>query len=344
MQRNKFLIGFVIVFSILITSFVFYFYQVFFSENILVEKGDQLIVIEEDMDFQDLQDIVYDKGIVNDMLSFSFVAKLLDYQENMKPGLYLMKKDMTNLQAVRMLRAGEQIPTTTTFNNVRLKSDLAGKITDNLQADSVEFLALLNNDSLVTAYGFTQDNILSMFIPNTYEVYYTISEQSLFDKMYAEYQRFWTEERKRKAEVLGLSPTEVSALASIVQAETIQPDERPKVAEVYLNRLERNMLLQADPALVYAVGDFTIKRVLNVHKEVDSPYNLYRYKGLPPGPINLPEIESIDAVLNPDEHNYLYFCAKPDFSGYHAFATNLRQHNVNARAYQNALNRSNIYK
>jgi UPF0755 protein len=344
MKRNKFLIGFVIVFSILITSFVFYFYQVFFSENILVEKGDEMILIEEGMDFQDLQDIVYDRGIVNDMLSFSFVAKLLDYQENMKPGLYLMKKDMTNLQAVRMLRAGEQIPTTTTFNNVRLKADLAGKITDNLQADSVEFLKLLNNDSLISAYGFTQENILSMFIPNTYEVYYTISEQRLFDKMYAEYQRFWTDERKRKAEALGLSPTEVSALASIVQAESVQSDERPKIAEVYLNRLERNMLLQADPALVYAVGDFTIKRVLNVHKEVESPYNLYKYRGLPPGPINLPEIESIDAVLNPDEHNYIYFCAKPDFSGYHAFATNLRQHNINARAYQNALNRSNIYK
>lgn len=344
MKTNKFAIGFVIVFSILITSFVFYFYQVFFSENILVEKGDEVILIEEGMDFQDLQDIVYDRGIVNDMLSFSFVAKLLGYQENMKPGLYLMKKDMTNLQAVRMLRAGEQIPTTTTFNNVRLKPDLAGKITDNLQADSVEFLALLKNDSLISAYGFTQENILSMFIPNTYEVYYTISEQALFDKMYAEYQRFWNDDRKRKAEALGLSPTEVSALASIVQAESVQSDERPKIAEVYLNRLDRNMRLQADPALVYAVGDFTIKRVLNVHKEVDSPYNLYKYKGLPPGPINLPEIESIDAVLNPDDHNYLYFCAKPDFSGYHAFATNLRQHNINARAYQNALNRSNIYK
>lgn len=344
MKTNKFLIGFVVVFSILITSFVFYFYQVFFSENILVEKGDQLILIEEDMDFQDLQDIVYDRGIVNDMLSFSFVSKLLDYQENMKPGLYMMKKDMTNLQAVRMLRAGEQVPTTTTFNNVRLKPDLAGKITDNLQADSIKFLSLLKNDSLINAYGFTQENILSMFIPNTYEVYYTISEQALFDKMYAEYQRFWNDERKAKAKALGLSPTEVSALASIVQAESVQSDERPKIAEVYLNRLERNMLLQADPALVYAVGDFTIKRVLNVHKEVDSPYNLYRFKGLPPGPINLPEIESIDAVLNPDEHNYIYFCAKPDFSGYHAFATNLRQHNSNARAYQSALNRSNIYK
>ncbi|WNB18262.1 endolytic transglycosylase MltG [Marivirga arenosa] len=344
MNRNKFLIGFVVVFSILLTSFVFYFYQVFFSENILVEKGDEIILIEEDMDFKDLQDMVYDRGIVNDMLSFSFVAKILEYQENMKPGLYLMKKDMTNLQAVRMLRAGNQVPTSTTFNNVRLKPDLAGKITDNLQADSAQFLKLLNNDSLITAYGFNQQNIMSMFIPNTYEVYYTISEQALFDKMYAEYQRFWTDERKQKAEKLGLTPLEVSALASIVQAESVQSDERPKIAEVYLNRLERNMALQADPALVYAVGDFTIKRVLNVHKEVDSPYNLYKYRGLPPGPINLPEIESIDAVLNPDDHNYLYFCAKPDFSGYHTFATNLRQHNINARAYQNALNRSNIYR
>lgn len=344
MKRNKFLVGFIIVFSVALSSFVFYFYQVFFTENILVEKGDEIILIEEDMNFKDLQDIVYDRRIVNDMLSFSFVAKIMGYQDNMKPGLYLMRKDMTNPQAVRMLRAGEQIPTVTTFNNVRLKTDLAGKITDNLQADSVKFLALLNKDSLLNAYGFNQDNILSMFIPNSYEVYYTVSEQRLFDKMHTEYERFWNEERRSKAEAIGLSPTEVSALASIVQAESIQSDEQPKIAGVYLNRLERGMPLQADPALVYAVGDFTIKRVLNIHKQVESPYNLYKYRGLPPGPINLPEIAAIDAVLNPEQHSYLYFCAKPDFSGYHSFATNLRQHNNNARAYQNALNRSNIYK
>ena len=343
-MRNKYLIAFIIVFSVLLTSFVFYFYQVFFTENILVEKGDQVILIEEDMDFQDLQDLVYDKQIVNDMLSFSFVAKILDYQENMKPGLYMLRKDMTNLEAIKLLRSGAQTPTTITFNNVRVKEDLASKITQNIGMDSTVFLNLLNNDSIIQAYGFTQENIMTMFLPNTYEVYYTISPEALFERMHKEYEKFWTPERNEKAKKLGLSPVEVSILASIVQAETVKSDERPKVAEVYLNRLERNMRLQADPALVFAVGDFSIKRVLNIHKEVDSPYNLYKYGGLPPGPINLPEIGSIQAVLDHEEHNYLYFCAKPDFSGYHTFATNLIQHNRNASEYQAALNQARIYK
>lgn len=343
-MKNKFLVAFIIVFSVLATSFIFYFYQVFFTENILVEKGDEVILIEENTDFEQLQNIVYERGIVNDMLSFSFVAKILDYQENIKPGLYQLQKNMTNLQAVRLLRSGAQVPTTVTFNNVRLKEDLASKITQNIGVDSTEFLQLLHNDSLITAYGFTQENIMSMFLPNTYEVYYTISANGLFERMHQEYEKFWTKERRQKAENLGLSPLEVSALASIVQAETIKADERPKVAEVYLNRLEKNMALQADPALVFAVGDFSIKRVLNIHKDVDSPYNLYKFRGLPPGPINLPEIGSIDAVLNHDNHKYLYFCAKPDFSGYHSFATNLVQHNKNAAAYQAALNKARIYK
>jgi UPF0755 protein len=344
MKRNKFVVAFVIVFSVLVTGFVFYFYQVFFTENILVEKGDQVILIEEDMTFKDLQDVVYDQGIVNDMLSFSFVAKIFGYQENMKPGLYLLQKDMTNLQAIRMLRSGIQTPTRVTFNNVRLKSDLASKITIRLQADSTQFLNLLNNDSLISSYGFTNENIMTMFIPNTYEMYYTTTEEGIFERMHTEYENFWTEERKRKAQKIGLSPQKVSVLASIVQAESIKSDERPKIAGVYLNRLERGIPLQADPALVFAIGDFTIKRVLNVHKEVESPYNLYKYRGLPPGPINLPEINSIDAVLNADTHQFIYFCAKSDFSGYHAFATNLAEHNRNAREYQSALNEARIYK
>jgi UPF0755 protein len=343
-MKNKFVVAFIIVSSVLFTSFAFYFYQVFFYANILVEKGDEVILIRKGDNFADLQDIVYDRGIVNDMLSFSFIAKILDYQEHMKPGLYRLEADMTNLQAIRLLRSGTQIPTTITFNNVRLKKDLASKITQNIGVDSTAFLVLLNNDSLISSYGFTQENIMSMFLPNTYEVYYTLSPEGLFQRMHQEYEKFWTIERREKATALGLSPLEVSALASIVQAETIKPDERPKVAEVYINRLERNMRLQADPALVFAVGDFSIKRVLNIHKKVDSPYNLYKYGGLPPGPINLPEIESIDAVLNHDNHNYLYFCAKPDFSGYHSFATNLVEHNRNAAAYQATLNSARIYK
>jgi len=166
----------------------------------------------------------------------------------------------------------------------------------------------------------------------------------LFERMYREYEEFWTAERKEKAEKLQMSPMEVATLASIVQAETNKSDERPLVAGVYINRLERNIPLQADPTLLYALGDFSIRRVLNVHKEIESPYNTYKYAGLPPGPINLPEISSLEAVLNYTEHNYIYFCAKADFSGYHAFASNLRDHMNNARKYQNALNASKIYK
>jgi UPF0755 protein len=178
-----------------------------------------------------------------------------------------------------------------------------------------------------------------MFIPNTYEVYYNITPAQLIDRMHDEYELFWNEERRKKAEAIGLTTVEVSVLASIVQAETIKRDEAPVIAGLYINRLKKGIPLQADPTLVYAVGDFTLKRVLNEHKEVDSPYNTYKYRGLPPGPINMPEITSIDAVLNYKPSNYLYMCAREDFSGYHNFTSNLAEHNRNAHRYQQALSR-----
>jgi UPF0755 protein len=183
-----------------------------------------------------------------------------------------------------------------------------------------------------------------MFIPNTYEIYWNISADQLMDRMFKEYNKFWNEERLQKAKDLKMSPPEVTTLSSIVLAESVKTDESPVIAGVYINRLRKNMPLQADPTLVYAARDFTIKRVLNVHKEIDSPYNTYKYTGLPPGPINLPGITYIDAVLNYKDHNYLYFCAKDDFSGYHAFATNLSDHMKNARRYQQALNKAKLYK
>lgn len=207
-----------------------------------------------------------------------------------------------------------------------------------------QFLALLQDSVYIRKFDFDEETVMSMFIPNTYEAWWNTSPEVLFDRMYKEYQKFWTDERLAKAEALGLSPKEVSTLASIVQSESQQKaDERPKIAGLYLNRLERGMPLQADPTLIFAIGDFEIRRVLNIHKEIESPYNTYKYVGLPPGPINLPDIKSIDAVLNAEDHAYLYMCAKEDFSGYHAFATNLVQHNANARRYQAALNRAKIY-
>jgi UPF0755 protein len=176
-----------------------------------------------------------------------------------------------------------------------------------------------------------------MFIPNTYEVYFNISADDLVERMNKEYKRFWNDNRIKKADSLGLSPIEVSILASIVQAEAVKDDEAPSIAGLYLNRLKRDIALQADPTLVYAVGDFTLKRVLNEHKEVDSPYNTYKHAGLTPGPINMPRIAIIDAVLNAKSHNYIYMCAKEDFSGYHNFSSSLSQHLINARNYQRAL-------
>jgi UPF0755 protein len=267
----------------------------------------------------------------------------LGYQDDVKPGLYIIPAKTSNLNLVRLLRSGRQTPVKLTFNNVRTKEDLAEKITKNLEISQDEFLNLITDSAYIRKFGFEEETVMGMFIPNTYEIWWNTSAEKLFDRMYKEYGNFWTEARLAKAEKLGLTQNEVSTLASIVQAETQKADERPKVAGVYLNRLRINMALQADPTLVFAVGDFNLKRVLNVHKEIDSPYNTYKYPGLPPGPINLPEISALEAVLNYEDHDYLYFCAKEDFSGYHAFAKDYNEHMNNARRYQTALNKSKIY-
>ena len=343
-KKTKYYLVGVITFSVLLTSLSFYFYQAFFSPNTLLEQEEAYILkIPSNATFQTVSDSLYYAEAIQDVITFSFVAKVLGYQELVKPGLYTIQPRMNNLALVRKLRSGDQTPVRITFNNVRTKEDLAEKITKNLEVQELDFYGLLTDSVYIRKFGFEEETIMSMFVPNTYEVWWNTSAENLFDRMYREYERFWTEERKQKANELGLSQLEVSTLASIVQAETQKADERPKVAGVYLNRLRINMPLQADPTLVFAVGDFSIKRVLNVHKEIESPYNTYKYLGLPPGPINLPEISALDAVLNYEDHNYLYFCAKDDFSGYHAFATNLNEHLNNARRYQNALNKAKIY-
>ena len=344
MKKRKIFILSMVVFSVLLTSFSFYFYQVFYGANILLEEEDRIITIQYGDEFADVRDKFYDANVINEIISFSFVSKVLGYQELVKPGVYLMKSGMSNIEAVRMLRAGNQKPVRITFNNVRLKNELAERITTNTGVSSEAFLTLLNDDNFLAKYGVNTDNVLALFLPNTYEVYWTISAEELFDKMAEEHSRFWNDNRKAKAEALDLSPIEVSILASIVQAESIKTDESPTIAGLYLNRLERNIALQADPTLVYALGDFSIQRVLNEHKRVQSPYNTYLNRGLPPGPINLPTITSIEAVLNHEDHGYIYMCAKEDFSGYHSFAKTLVEHNRNAARFQRALNERRIFR
>jgi len=337
MKKRKFLVIFLLLFSILLSSFAFYGYQVLYSPNVLVEKEARYLIIEEGETFKSLQDKLYDDHYLEDLVSFSFLARLMDYDKNIRPGKYALKANMTNLETIRLLRSGRQEPVNVTFNNVRLISELPEKITANLAISPAAFDTALLEFVHNNEYGFNQYNIISMFIPNTYEVYYDISAKGLVERMHSEYERFWNDERKAKAKALKMTPQEVSTLASIVQAESIKKEESKIIAGLYLNRLDMGMALQADPTLVFAVGDFSLKRVLNEHKEVDSPYNTYKNAGLPPGPINMPSIHSIDAVLDYKDHNYIYMCAREDFSGYHNFASNLRDHLNNARKYQRQL-------
>ena len=344
MKKRKKLMIAMVVFSMLLTTFSFYFWQMFKGSNVLIEKPDQVITIQKGETFSELRARLYDDLVINDALSFSFVAKVLDYQEAVKPGVYLFESGMSNLDIVRRLRSGDQIPVRMTFNNVRLKGDLAEKITANIGLDSAQFHRLLDNEAFLEKYNLNKDNALSVFLPDTYEVYWTITAEELFDKMYKAHEQYWTPARKEKAAAIGLTPTEVSILASIVQAETIMSEERPEVAGLYINRLNKNMFLQADPTVKFALGDFAIQRILTKDTRVDSPYNTYRNRGLPPGPIGLPSLASIQSVLNYKKHDYLYMCAKEDFTGYHAFAKTLREHNRNAAKLHKALNQRMIFR
>lgn len=344
MDKRKILIFSVVIVTILLSSFSFYFYQMIYSPNFLIEKENKYLFLPSGSSFEDVQQIIYDDKFVNDAVAFGVLAKFMKYDKLVKPGKYLIEKNSNNVEVIRKLRAGDQVPVRITFNNSRLISDVAEKITANIELEAEEFLNYAVLESTAKQRGFDKETFRCMFIPNTYEVYWTITKEELVDRLRSEYDRFWDTTKSEKAELLGLTPNEISILASIVQAEVSHHDESPIVAGLYLNRIKRNMALQADPTLIYAAGDFTIKRVLNVHKEIESPYNTYKYAGLPPGPINFPSIISINAVLDADEHNYLYMCAKEDFSGYHNFSSSLREHNRNARKYQKALNKARLYR
>jgi len=328
--------------TILFISSTFYGYQMVFTPNFLVKKESKVLLIPNGTEFPQLIDSLKVGGYVVDMISFGFLARLLDYQENIKPGAYQIPSNANNFSVIKMLKSGRQVPIRLTFHNLRTKTQLIEKIDAKLQMNRADFDAFMNNPDSVAQLGFDTTTIVSMFIPNTYEFFWNTKPHVFFRKMKKEYDKFWTAERLAKAEALKLTPVQVSILASIVETETTKSDEMPRVAGVYHNRLKENMMLQADPTVVFAVGDFTIKRVLSGHKAVDSPYNTYKYNGLPPGPIYVPSIRTLDAVLNRENHDYLFFCAKEDFSGYHRFTRDFNEHLANARKYQKALNEAGI--
>ncbi|MBL4668945.1 MAG: endolytic transglycosylase MltG [Flavobacteriales bacterium] len=321
-------------------------YQQVYQPNVTLKNAtDKYFYVHSDYGFDDIVHNLYEKGYIINRESFEFVSeKKSGFKSNIYSGRYLLEEGMSNNELVDLFRSGETVPVKVTFNNVRTKNDLAGKLSRNLECDSLEILDLINDKEFVAKYGFNQTTILTLFLPNTYQFNWATNADEAIKRMAEEYKKFWTAERKAKAKKLNLSQSEVAILASIVQAEqSIHSDERPKVAGLYINRLRIGMLLQSDPTLVYGLGDFTIRRVLNKHKDVNSRYNTYKYKGLPPGPINLPNIKSLDAVLNYESHSYLYMCAKEDFSGYHNFAKNYKQHLIYARKYQRELNKRRIY-
>lgn len=302
---------------------------------------DAVVLIPTGSDYGRLADSLRSGGAIPDFRRFDLTARAMGLDRAVRPGRYALKEGMTYREVINRLKAGLQSPARVTFNNVRTLDRLAGSVSRRLELDSASLAGLLLADSTAARCGYAPQTFLAMFIPNTYELYWNCSSDEFLSRMQRENERFW-QSRERKLARTGLNRIEAYTLASIVYEETKRTDEMPRVAGVYINRLKRGMPLQADPTVRFALGDFSIRRVLNKHLEVDSPYNTYRHPGLPPGPICMPSIAAIDAVLDYENHDYLYFCAKDDLSGSHAFARSLAEHNRNAQAYARALNRRGI--
>ncbi|MCU0371596.1 MAG: endolytic transglycosylase MltG [Bacteroidales bacterium] len=280
---------------------------------------------------------LYSKDLVNRKWTFEWLARKKNYPALVKPGHYVFYDRMNNNEVINILRAGLQTPVHVVINNVRLKQDLARKIALQIEADSLSIITMLNDTDYLKKYNLRAEHAMILCIPNTYEFYWNTSAVQFFERMKNEYEKFWNGERQKGLARTGLTREEVITLASIIEKETLKDDEKSRMAGVYINRLRKGWKLQADPTVVYAAGDFTIRRVLNKHLAINSPYNTYMHFGLPPGPICLPSIASIDAVLTYEENGYFYFCAKEDRSGYHNFARTYSEHLINARKYQRAL-------
>jgi UPF0755 protein len=276
--------------------------------------------------------------------TFRWIADKKKYPQLVKPGLYIIESDMSYTALINLLRSGRQSPVNVTFNNIRTLNDLAGKIGRQINADSAQIISFLSDPDNYSGDGFTRENVIAVFIPNTYQFFWNTSAEGLYTRMLREYNKFWNDERKARAKSENLTQIEVAILASIIDDEVAKADEKSRIAGVYLNRLRRGIPLQACPTIRFALNDFTITRVLTKHLTIDSPYNTYKHNGFPPGPIGCPTIEGIDAVLNAEKHDYLYFAAKADFSGYHNFSRTLAEHNRYAALYQKELNKRKIFR
>lgn len=326
--------------------FAYFIYGAMMSPNTAFNNDIAYIYVKSTDTYQDLREQL--EPLLKDIDKFDALAERKKYVNNVKAGRFAIKKDMNNNDIINSIRSNN-LPVKVSFNNQNSFEKLAGRIASQIEADSVSLVNAMNDEAFLSKNNFTKETALGMYLPNSYEFYWNTSPEGFRDKMLTEYNRFWNASRKEKAEALGLSQSEVIALASIVYEESKQKSEQPRIAGVYINRLKNNWTLDADPTLKFAAyklpkyKNTVIKRVLNVHKEIDSPYNTYKNAGLPPGLIAMPDISAIDAVLNYEKHRYFFFAADAERVGFHKFAKTLAQHNANARAYQRHLSSQGIY-
>lgn len=343
-MKNRKILFFVI--TLILVSIAFFTYNTYGKvyKKSAIKEG--FLYLKSDDDFNDL--IKKIAPFVKDTTNFKWVADKKKFHK-IKDGRYFIQKGASNNDLVNLLRSGRQTPIKLTFNNQNSLEDLSKRISEQIETDSTSLIKSFTDKQFLKKSGFTKDQVLGMFIPNSYQVYWNISADKLRDKMYYEYKKFWNPSRLSKAKKINLSPIEVTTLASIVQKESAKKTERPVIAGLYLNRLRDGWPLQSDPTVIYAIkqkygNDFTIKRVLykNIEDVKDSPYNTYKIKGLPPSLIAMPDISAIDAVLNADKNDYYYMCASVSRIGYHEFAKTINQHNLNVKKYHRKKDKQGI--
>jgi UPF0755 protein len=340
---KKFLYA-ILVLGLIAAGGAYWAYTSIFDPNTAFSEEKIELKIPRESSFSDVYQLIESKGILENLSSFDMVAGWMNYKKDkVAAGKYVIKKGLNNREIVGMLRSGNQKPVKVIFNNVRSLPQLAGQIAKELAVDSVTLSNYFDQPEVWSQNGYTKENFMSAFIPNTYNMFWNVSPDEIVERLLIERKKFWSKDnRKAKADKLEMSEEEIYTLASIVEKESQYGPERPVIAGLYLNRLKRGIALQADPTVVFANGNFELRRVLNKHLTYDSPYNTYKYNGLPPGPIYMPSIQSIDAVLNYQKHDYLYMCAKPGYGTKHAFAKTLRGHNKNANEYRAWLNKQGI--
>ncbi|MCO4822437.1 MAG: endolytic transglycosylase MltG [Flavobacteriaceae bacterium] len=345
MYFKKILLAIALIGLVIIAYFSYYIYNVMLVPNTAFNNEEAFIYVSSSTTYDEVKEDLM--PLLKDIDAFDALAKRKKYTTNIKAGKYRIGKDMTNNDIINSIRS-KNIPITVAFNNQKSLEELAGRISSQIEADSTDLINAFNDESFLDSNNFSKSSSLGMYLPNSYEFFWNTSASEFRDRMLKEYNRYWNTDRLKKAKLVGLTPEEVLTLASIVHEESKQKAEQPRIAGVYVNRLRDGWPLQADPTLKFAAYQLpeykntVIKRVLNEHKEIVSPYNTYMNPGLPPGLITMPDVSAIEAVLNYEKHKYFYFAADAERLGFHKFAKSLSQHNQNARAYQRYLSQQGI--